>query len=136
MACCRRLRAIRSMRILRWRGWWMWRRRRGSRGSTSTAKWGKRIMAALEFQAQYLPPNNAPAPEHLEFALRPTWEIAYNEFHDRLGMKLPKMAAVLPTIRPTGINHQIAWETLTHGSMGSVGLPPLKAAEGAGKLHK
>ena len=87
---------------------------------------GKRMMAALEFQAQYLPPNNTPAPEHLEFAPRPTWEIAYNEFHDRLGFKLPKMAAVLPTIRPTGINHQIAWETLTHGSIGSVGLPPLK----------
>jgi hypothetical protein len=91
---------------------------------------GKRVMAALEFQAQYLPPNNAPAPPKLEFSLRPTWEIAYNHFHDRLGFALPKMAAVIPTNRPTGINHQITWETLTHGGMGSIGIPPLKNSAG------
>jgi hypothetical protein len=87
---------------------------------------GKRIVAALEFQAQYLAPNNTPAPEKLEFNPHPTWEIAYNEFHDRLGMKLPKMAAVLLAIRPTGTNHHMNWETLTHAEMGGVGLPALK----------
>jgi hypothetical protein len=80
----------------------------------------------MEFQAQYLPPNNAKPPEHLEFNPHPTWEIAYNEYHDRLGFSLPKMAAVLPTIRPTGTNHHMAWETLTHAGMGSIGLPPVK----------
>jgi hypothetical protein len=87
---------------------------------------GDRIMAALEFQAQYLPPNGGKAPEHLEFNLHPTWEIAYNHFHNRLGKSLPKMAAVIPGNRPTGVNHHMAWETLTHGDMGTIGLPALK----------
>jgi Alginate lyase len=87
----------------------------------------ERIMAALEFQAQYLPPNNATPPQHLSFHTHPTWEIAYNEYHNRLGYSLPKLAAVLPTIRPTGVNHQMAWETLTHAEMGAVGLPPVTA---------
>lgn len=78
---------------------------------------GKRIMATLEFQAQYLPPNNAPPPENTEFKLHPTWEIAYNHFHDRLGYSLPKMAAVLPGNRPTGVDHHLNWETLTHAGM-------------------
>jgi Alginate lyase len=90
------------------------------------AEEGKRIMAAMEFQAQYLPPNNVKPPEHLEFNLHPTWEIAYNEFHDRLGQSLPKMAAVLAGNRPTGVNHHMNWETLTHAGMGSIGLPPVK----------
>jgi hypothetical protein len=87
---------------------------------------GKRIMAAMEFQAQYLPPNSAKPPENLEFNPHPTWEIAYNHFHDRLGMSLPKMAAVLPTIRPTGVNHHMTWETLTHAGIGNIGLQPLR----------
>jgi len=85
----------------------------------------RRIMAALEFQAQYLPPNHATAPKNLTFHTHPTWEIAYNEYHNRLGYNLPRMAAVLPTIRPTGVNHNMAWETLTHAEVGAVGLPPV-----------
>jgi hypothetical protein len=84
---------------------------------------GARIMAAMEFQAQYLPPNNAPVPEHLEFGKHPTWEIAYNHFHNRLHRELPKMAAVIPTNRPTGADHHMAWETFTHGEVGNVGAP-------------
>ncbi len=91
------------------------------------AEEGPRMMAALEFQAQYLPPNNTPPPPNLEFALQPTWEIAYNHFHNRLGRALPKMAAVLPTNRPTGVNHHMAWETLTHGAIGAIGMPPIAA---------
>src|SRR5579883_1708422 len=90
------------------------------------AEVGRRIVAAMEYQAQFLPPNNAPAPENLEFHTHPTWEIAYNHFHNRLGMALPKMAAVLPGIRPTAVNHHMAWETLTHAEMGDRGLPPIK----------
>jgi hypothetical protein len=86
----------------------------------------RRIMAALEFQAQYLPPNSAAPPEKLDFHVHPTWEIAYNHFHDRLGYALPKMAAILLGIRPTGVNHHMAWETLTHASMGAIGLPASK----------
>ncbi len=91
------------------------------------AEQGKRIMAAMEFQAQYLPPNSAAPPTHLEFNLHPTWEIAYNHFHDRMGFALPKMAAVLPGNRPTGVNHHMNWETLTHGGLGAIGVPPIKA---------
>jgi hypothetical protein len=90
------------------------------------AEQGKRIMAALEFQAQYLPPNNAKPPENLEFNLHPTWEIAYNHFHNRLGIDLPRIAAVIPSNRPTGVNHHMNWETLTHGEIGAIGLPPVK----------
>ena len=71
-------------------------------------------MAAMEFQAQFLPPNNAPPPAKLEFNVHPTWEIAYNHYHNRMGKALPKMAAVLPGMRPTGVNHHMDWETLTH----------------------
>ena len=88
---------------------------------------GKRIMAALEFQAQYLAPNKGVAPEDLEFNAHPTWEILYNEYHNRLGMDLPKMGAVLPRIRPTGVNHMMAWETLTHAGIGAIGLPSVTA---------
>jgi hypothetical protein len=87
---------------------------------------GRRMMAALEFQAQYLSPNTVPPPENLEFALQPTWEIAFNHFHNRMGLSLPKMAAVIPTNRPTGANHHMLWETLTHGDIGAIGLPPIK----------
>ena len=50
-----------------------------------------RIVAAMEFQAQYLPPNGTKAPENLEFNLHPTWEIAFNQFHNRLKKDLPKI---------------------------------------------
>jgi Alginate lyase len=89
------------------------------------AEQADRIMAALEYQAQFLPPNHAPVPDHLAFNKHPTWEIAYNHYHNRLGHKLPRMAAVLPTNRPTGVNHHMVWETLTHGDVGDVGLPPV-----------
>jgi hypothetical protein len=82
------------------------------------AEQAKRIVAALEFQAQYLKPNGATPPEHLEFNLHPTWEIAYHHFHDRLGISLPKMSAVIPTNRPSAVNHHMVWETLTHGGLG------------------
>ena len=84
-----------------------------------------RIIAALEFQAQFLPPNNATPPRNLAFHTHPTWEIAFNHYHNRLGRELPKMAAVLQRIRPTGVNHHMAWETLTHAGVGDVGLPPV-----------
>lgn len=77
----------------------------------------------MEYQAQFLPPNNTPAPPKIECSLQPTWEIAFNHFHSRLGLALPQMAKVIPTNRPTGaaLNHMV-WETLTHGEVGSVGL--------------
>jgi hypothetical protein len=86
---------------------------------------GKRIMAAIEFEAQYVKPNNVPAPANLTFALNSTWEVAYNHFHNRMAFNLPKMAAALPFARPSEGNHHVIWETLTHSEMGAVGLPVL-----------
>lgn len=93
------------------------------------AEQGARMTAAMEFQAQFLPPNNRPAPEFLAFSLQPTWEIAYNHFHNRLGIALPNMTRVIPTNRPTGAdNNHMVWETLTHGDVGAVGLPPIASS--------
>jgi hypothetical protein len=39
---------------------------------------------------------------------------------------LPRMAAVIPMNRPTGVNHHMNWETLTHAEMGSIGIPPVR----------
>jgi hypothetical protein len=85
----------------------------------------RRIVAALEFQARCLPPNHGKPPVNVIFHTHPTWEIAYNQYHNRMGYSLTNLAAVLPTIRPTGVNHQMAWETLTHADVGSIGLPPV-----------
>ena len=91
------------------------------------AEQAARIVAALEYQAQFLKPNTTPAPPKIEFALEPTWEIAFNHFHTRLGVALPNMSRVIPTNRPTGadLNHMV-WETLTHGEVGAVGLDALR----------
>jgi hypothetical protein len=35
------------------------------------------------------------------------------------------MKAVLEAMGPTGANHMMNWETLTHGGIGAVGLPPV-----------
>ena len=86
----------------------------------------KRIIAALEFQAKSLPPNNNPSPPNVSFHLHPTWEIAYNHYHHRKGRDLPFLQAVILKNRPTGVNHHMAWETLTHAETGALGLPPLR----------
>jgi hypothetical protein len=93
---------------------------------------GDRIVAAMEFQAQYLPPHGSRPPENLEFSLQPTWEIAFNHFHHRLGHPVPRMAKVIPLNRPTGadMNH-IVWETLTHGDVGAVGVVAFVRDSGA-----
>jgi hypothetical protein len=36
------------------------------------------------------------------------------------------MEAVLLAMRPTSVNHHMAWETLTHAALGSIGLPPVR----------
>ena len=90
---------------------------------------GKRIMAAMEFTAQYLKPNDVQIPENLSFALADTWEIAYNHFHNRLGIALPSITKVIPTNRPTEVDHHMVWETLTHGGMGNIGLPGILKEE-------
>jgi len=87
---------------------------------------GRRMMAAIEFEAQYVEPNNVPPPPNLTFGLNSTWEVAYNHFHNRMGFSLPKMGAALPLARPSEGNHHVLWETLTHAETGAIGMPQAK----------
>jgi hypothetical protein len=36
------------------------------------------------------------------------------------------MSLVISINRPTSVNHHMKWETLTHGDIGAIGLPPVK----------
>jgi hypothetical protein len=87
-----------------------------------------RIMTGLELAAGYLSGDvansnalcgvnlNADSPD-------PMWEIAYNELVNRLMMPMPETAKLIAKIRPTGSDHHMQWETLTHAEVGSVGIP-------------
>jgi hypothetical protein len=66
--------------------------------------------------------------------VQPTWEIGYNEFANRLGMKMPNTKRLIESYRAApagwvGITHHFGWETLTHGDTGSVGLEPSACAD-------
>jgi hypothetical protein len=57
----------------------------------------------------------------------PTWEIALNHYG---ATSLPTTARLVAKIRPTGADHQMNWETLTHGDVAKSGgpaLPPVEA---------
>lgn len=81
----------------------------------------KRITAAMEFHAGFL--LGDPIPSWLgggKLNLRPiaTWEIAYNHFHNRLGLALPRTEKLIRTkIRPSGADIFMLWETLTHAEL-------------------
>jgi hypothetical protein len=81
-----------------------------------------RIVAAFEFAAKYL--NGAPVPTWLcpGSGLKVTargfnYEIGYNHYANRLGIPMPNTQALLAKIRPTGIDHHMVFETLTHGDV-------------------
>ena len=51
-------------------------------------------------------------------------EVAYNEFHNRLGIPMPQTALQLAKVRPTGNDtHFLEWETLTDANVGWLGIP-------------
>jgi hypothetical protein len=88
-----------------------------------------RITTAMELHAQYLDSNgtngaSSPCSGPLS-AVTPdaTWEIGYNEYANRLNEALPHTEALVLKIRPTGADHHMDWETLTHAEVASVGLP-------------
>jgi hypothetical protein len=86
----------------------------------------KRLSAGLEFHAKLL--NGAPVPSTLcggtlnAVTPDPMWEIALNALTTRLGIPLPETARVVTKIRPSGVDHHMEWETLTHADVGSVGI--------------
>lgn len=85
-----------------------------------------RIVAGLEFEAKYL--DGASVPSWLcggtlnSVSPDPMWEIAYNAYATTMGASLPETQQLVQRIRPTGQTHHMAWETLTHGDIGGVGL--------------
>jgi hypothetical protein len=93
-----------------------------------------RIVAGLELAASYLNGATTPdpgCPYNAAMAIgfpnplnkpNPMWEIAYNNYANRAGMMLPNTAALIAKIRPTAVDHEMAWETLTHAEAGSVGI--------------
>jgi hypothetical protein len=90
------------------------------------AEESSRIRAGLEFHAQYL--DGVPAPASLcggkltDVAVDPMWEVAHNHFANRLGLALPHTRNVVRAHRPSGADHHMVWETLTHADVGSAGL--------------
>jgi hypothetical protein len=91
------------------------------------AEQSARLRASLELHADYLLGRPAPAwlcGGKLDLRVLPTGEIAYNHFHDRLGLPLPATARLIETRlrQHEGVNHHIVWESFTHGAVGRAGL--------------
>jgi hypothetical protein len=85
-----------------------------------------RLRAGLEFHAKFL--NGAAVPANLcggtlsAVTPDPMWEIALNHFVGRRGETLPETQTLVNKIRPTGADHHMGWETLTHAGTGAGGL--------------
>jgi hypothetical protein len=82
-----------------------------------------RIEAALEFHTRYLLGN--PVPSYVcggkvSLSEYPTFEIGYNEYHNRLGSRLPNTIEwIEQEVRTQAVpvdHHMIVFETLTHGA--------------------
>jgi Alginate lyase len=85
-----------------------------------------RITAGLEFNAQFLAGATVP-PWLCHGRLSAvsdggTWEIAYNAYAGRAGVAMPFTEQVVMKNRPSGTNHHMVWETLTHAGVGKVGI--------------
>jgi hypothetical protein len=81
-----------------------------------------RIATGLEWNAQWL--DGVAAPSWLcggkltDANATEMWEIALNEFEGRLKKSMPHTKSVAGKVRPTGVNHHMVWETLTHYGVG------------------
>jgi hypothetical protein len=79
-----------------------------------------RMTAAMEYLTGILNGGSAPCSVSMPNGVSPAWEIAYNEYHGRLGYNLPNTwnIAIAPH-RPETFDATfgMAWETLTHGGV-------------------
>jgi hypothetical protein len=86
----------------------------------------KRLATTVEFHAGFLdgvaPPSWLCGGSLAGLTARPTWEIAYNHFANRLGQSLPHTKNLVMRIRPTGGDHHMQWESMTHAQVGWAGL--------------
>jgi hypothetical protein len=93
-----------------------------------------RLVAAMELHATLLlgrPVSADVFPDGFVAAgWLPTWEVAYNHFHNRRGLSLPETGALInlkvrPShFAPTHLN--MVWESLTHAELESAAKTPLK----------
>jgi hypothetical protein len=87
----------------------------------------ERIRATLGFHAKFI--NGEAVPGNLcggslnAVRADPMWEIAYNYFGNARGYDLPQTKQLAESIRPSGADHHMVWETLTHANIGAAGLP-------------
>ncbi|HLZ59913.1 MAG TPA: alginate lyase family protein [Ktedonosporobacter sp.] len=81
-----------------------------------------RLTKAMEFHASYVLGKAAPSwlckGTLSRTAPFPTWEIGYNHYHNVSKMALPFTQQLIQTkLRPTGVEHIVTWETLTHANV-------------------
>lgn len=97
----------------------------------------RRIVAGMEFHAEYLLGKAVPANlcgGSLDRSTSPTWEVSYNHFFNRRRIAMPFTKRLIETrARPTGVDHHMAWETLTHAESGSV---PIASGVGKGPIRR
>lgn len=86
----------------------------------------KRILAAMEFQSGAIignPVSKEYFPNgYVTSDFKPTFEIAYNHFHNRKGLTMPLTNTLITSkIRPSYFTTMLnmAWETLTHAELDS-----------------
>jgi hypothetical protein len=86
----------------------------------------ERIRNALGFHAKYLLGEAVPSwlcggklNANSPLAM---WEIGYNHYATFLGRGMTKTGQLVQSRRPSGADHHMAWETLTHGGIGGAGL--------------
>lgn len=81
-----------------------------------------RIATGLEWNAQWLdgvtPPTWLCGGKLTDANATHMWEIALNEYEGRLKRSLPHVRSVAKSVRPTGTNHHMVFETLTHYGVG------------------
>src|SRR5579859_1065930 len=100
-------------------------------GGTLFESEAPRLMATLEFHTRYL--LGAPVPStvcggSVNLVRYPTFEVGYNEFHNRLQNSLPNTLSWLEqNVRTQSVPvdwHMMVFETLTHGADAGVTPPP------------
>ena len=77
----------------------------------------KRIRTAAWFHARYDLGQAVPSTlcgGSLKRGFGPVLEVAFNHYHNRRGISMPKTQRHLESRRPAGANYFRAWETLTH----------------------
>ncbi len=77
----------------------------------------ERLVRAYEFHAKYdlgVPAEPWLCNGSLKKGIGPNVEIAYNHYHNRMHLPMPRTGRLAQQLRPYGTSHFFGWETLTH----------------------